>query len=117
MDCIAFGMGELAGDLSAGLPISVVGTLGINEWRERKNLQVIVRDIQYDGIEADSIDNAVAAAKVFAIHGKVPESSGAILPERKHYEKMYRTLYGYSLKMENSVSYMRLANDLGAEKR
>lgn len=45
---LAWGKGEAAAHLSPGARVQVAGFLEVNEWRDRKTLQIIVKDIQMD---------------------------------------------------------------------
>ncbi len=46
MDAIAFGLGDLAEELSTDSLIDVVGELNVNEWNGRRQLQLIVKDLR-----------------------------------------------------------------------
>lgn len=48
LDCIAFQMGNQAGELSHGM-IDVSGQLGINEWNGNKKAQLMVNDFSVEG--------------------------------------------------------------------
>jgi single-stranded-DNA-specific exonuclease len=47
MDAIAFGLGEHADQLATDHVIDVVSELNINEWNGRRQLQLIVKDLQH----------------------------------------------------------------------
>lgn len=44
--CIAWGLGKLAKELPAGTPIEVAGTLSINEWKNKRSLQLMLKDVR-----------------------------------------------------------------------
>lgn len=45
-ECIAFGMGNMEGQLNKSGTIDIAGTIGINEWNGKKSIQVVVKDIE-----------------------------------------------------------------------
>ncbi|MBM7554651.1 single-stranded-DNA-specific exonuclease RecJ [Thalassobacillus pellis] len=46
LDGIAFGMGELFGEISPHANLEAIGELGINEWNGRKKIQLMIKDIR-----------------------------------------------------------------------
>ncbi|WP_060205360.1 single-stranded-DNA-specific exonuclease RecJ [Sporosarcina koreensis] len=46
LDCIGFGNGEIADEMSPGVTLSVTGDLQVNEWNGRKKPQMLLDDIQ-----------------------------------------------------------------------
>lgn len=57
-DCIGFGLGQYAEQLSTGLPFDICYTLEENVWREKRNLQLNLKGIDVRGIyeNADLMD-------------------------------------------------------------
>jgi single-stranded-DNA-specific exonuclease len=45
VSCIAWGIGHKVHDLPAGTKVKIAGCLSINEWKNRKSLQIMVKDI------------------------------------------------------------------------
>ena len=45
IQCIGWGMGELATRLKPGMSLAVAGTVEVNEWKGRQSLQVMVKDV------------------------------------------------------------------------
>ena len=45
LTCISWGNGHMAQDLPQGTPVSVAGTLSINEWKTKRSLQLMMKDI------------------------------------------------------------------------
>jgi single-stranded-DNA-specific exonuclease len=46
LPALAWGKGEAAAQLSAGAVVHLAGMMEVNEWRDRKTLQIILKDIQ-----------------------------------------------------------------------
>lgn len=46
LSCIAWGLGKLAKELKPGDQVELAGTLSINEWKNRRSLQLMMKDIQ-----------------------------------------------------------------------
>jgi len=46
VSCIGWNLGKKSADISAGSRIDIAGTLECNEWKNRKNLQMIVKDVE-----------------------------------------------------------------------
>ena len=45
---LGWGMGELANQLAPNSKINIAGVLEVNEWKRKRNIQVITKDIQLD---------------------------------------------------------------------
>jgi single-stranded-DNA-specific exonuclease len=50
---IGFNLGEHAGMVRSGSPLDIVFTLGENEWKGRKSLQLIVKDLRLSNANTD----------------------------------------------------------------
>jgi len=46
LNCIAWGLGSLAKELTVGSQIELAGCLSINEWKSRRTLQLMVKDLK-----------------------------------------------------------------------
>lgn len=46
LNCIAWGLGSLAKELMVGSQIELAGCLSINEWKSRRTLQLMVKDLK-----------------------------------------------------------------------
>lgn len=112
--CIAFGKGDMAGELALAESVSVAGTLGINEWQGRKSLQLVARDIAPADGGIEELETAVALASAFRSQGLLEGIDGSLLPDRSHFEKLYKLLFGLGRKQQKSISHQALARQLGA---
>lgn len=46
LDCVAFNMADLYGQLSAGMPVDIAYSIDMNEWNGKRSLQLKIKDIQ-----------------------------------------------------------------------
>ncbi len=45
LDCVGWGMAALAADLQPGMICDLAGKISVNEWKGRKTLQVVIKDV------------------------------------------------------------------------
>ncbi|KHE73133.1 single-stranded-DNA-specific exonuclease RecJ [Halobacillus sp. BBL2006] len=69
VDGLAFGMGDLYSQIAPSDELDIVGELSINEWNGRKNLQIMIQDLQIEDWQLFDLRGSRHVEKSIAIPG------------------------------------------------
>ncbi|GMQ63762.1 single-stranded-DNA-specific exonuclease RecJ [Vallitalea maricola] len=118
LDGIGFGMAQYYDYINVTHDISLLGTLNINEWNGTKKPQIMLKDINpnnefavsikryYD--EFNNIKNANFDGKT-----KVYFQDEQVIPTRKEFENIYRTLLNLEKQMKENIIITKFLKILG----
>lgn len=99
LDSIGFSMADQYDYLGDEQSIRIIGNLSINEWQNRKNPQVMLKDLKYDTITDDFIADAVALIKEIEKEGSVNISSYTMS------KTDFKIVYRYLIQMNQMKLY------------
>ncbi|KIL53371.1 hypothetical protein KP77_03470 [Jeotgalibacillus alimentarius] len=111
LDAIAFGMGEIADQISPIAKLDLIGELSINEWNNMKKPQLFVRDIRVNEWQLFDI-RGIAQPTRWA--PTIPSDSIVIAYQEKAFERFNQVLSGHDVKLINTIEE---ANELNTDGR
>lgn len=110
LPAVGFNCAHFYDELAAHCPIEVIGTLNINEWQQKRNPQLMLRDLrlndQYEQSILEHIDT------IHQIHEDMKFVKPHIKPERKDFEKLYRFLLGLDSQKIHAITLPKLMDHL-----
>jgi single-stranded-DNA-specific exonuclease len=113
LDGIGFGMAQYYDYLDVAHDISLLGTLNINEWNGIKKPQIMLKDINPNN------EFIVSIKKYFSIFNNIKKTNfdknsreylqaEKVIPSRKDFETIYRTLLSLEKKTKESIIISKL---------
>lgn len=112
IDGIAFNMACAADIYSEDTPISVLCSLNINEWQDKKTAQLMIKDLQFEEDYSKEISLLLETLDSLISTQDFVKLEKTTYPTRKDYQ----TLYRYLVQLENggfaTVSYAKMKAEL-----